>query len=148
VDRVFDAYAHLIDEWHILPDNASIPGEKTPPMYQSEVYSIILNLYTNAIKAVQKRRRKREIRVETIDNSQYFIIRMLDSGKGVKKTLRKEVFEPFYTTSDPDVDFGLGTGLGLTLVQDIVEDYGGEVEFIDPPKGWNACIEVRLPKVI
>ncbi len=45
-----------------------------------------------------------------------------DSGPGIAPELRERVFEPFYTTKPPQSQ---GTGLGLSLVREIIHDHGG-----------------------
>jgi len=47
---------------------------------------------------------------------------------------------------------GVGTGLGLKIVRDILETYGGTARFIDPDRfidddeQWHTCIEIILPE--
>jgi signal transduction histidine kinase len=69
----------------------------------------------------------------------------LDTGPGIPLDKRISVFEPFVSYSAPDTLFGEGTGLGLTIVRNLVNTYGGEVKFVDPPSGWGACVEMRFP---
>jgi two-component system NtrC family sensor kinase len=63
-----------------------------------------------------------------------------DSGPGVPPDLAARIFEPFVTTKDP----GRGTGLGLAVVQRIVEDHGGTVSVGPAPEG-GAAFSVLLP---
>jgi signal transduction histidine kinase len=120
---------------------------RTPMIYRSEMFAIILNFLTNSIKALKKSSDRRiEVRATETENEE-LIIHFLDSGKGLDPERREIVFEPFITDSEADFNYGTGTGLGLKLVQDIVETYNGEVKFIDPPSGWNTCIELKLPQV-
>jgi len=120
---------------------------RTPVMYRSEIAAILINFFTNAVKAVTASNIK-TIKFEAgeIENDVIFI-RCLDTGKGLSKDHREEVFDPFVTYNESDINFGAGTGLGLKIVKDIVKGYGGDVKFVDPPDGWNTCIEMRLPLV-
>jgi hypothetical protein len=68
---------------------------------------------------------------------------VLDSGPGVPGDDRAQVFEPFGRL-ERDTD-GPGIGLGLTVVQRIVEAMGGTVSIGDAPVG-GAAIAVRLPQ--
>jgi signal transduction histidine kinase len=70
---------------------------------------------------------------------------MFDTGVGIDASRREDVFKPFVTTSNPDPILGVGTGLGLWIVSDILETYGGNARFIDVEKPWNTCIEIVLP---
>ena len=51
-----------------------------------------------------------------------------DTGCGIPSELQNQVFEPFFTTKDP----GAGTGLGLALVFNIMDDMGGSVHLASP----------------
>jgi signal transduction histidine kinase len=120
---------------------------RTPMIYRSEMFAIILNFLTNSIKAMKKSSDRRiEVRAIETENEE-LIIHFLDSGIGLEPERREVVFEPFITDSEADFTYGTGTGLGLKLVKDIVETYNGDVKFIDPPSGWNTCIELKLPQV-
>jgi two-component system NtrC family sensor kinase len=50
-----------------------------------------------------------------------FVVRITDHGPGIPEAELKKVFEPFYTTKPP----GKGTGLGLTIANEITRKYGG-----------------------
>jgi len=117
---------------------------RTPPIYQAELYSVLINIYSNALKAIYGQPR-REILVdaEKVDDTLY--IRMKDTGVGLPLERREISFKPFITTSLPNPILGTGTGLGLKVVRDILELYGGTARFIDAEKPWKTCIEIVLP---
>ena len=117
---------------------------RTPAVFKSELHSIILNLLTNALKAT-RRADIRKIRATAYMESDSLVLEMCDSGAGIPEDIRDSVFEPFVSTSEPDPLLGVGTGLGLKIVRDIVESYGGKASVADAPKGWATCIRVSLP---
>jgi signal transduction histidine kinase len=117
---------------------------RTPPIYQAELYSILINILSNALKFIHGQPVRR-VAVEAGRIGGKLLIRMLDTGVGVPCERREEVFKPFVTTSVPNPILGVGTGLGLKVVRDVLESYGGTARFIDAPKPWKTCIELELP---
>lgn len=126
-------------------DISSVPDDiTTPKMYRSELASVIYNILSNALKAT-KGRQDRRIKIVAFEDREKLYIQFLDSGVGLEEERWEIVFEPFETFSEPDLRFGVGTGLGLKLVKDIIEAYNGSVSFKTPPDNWNACLEIVLP---
>lgn len=144
VESVFRPFKWYLNTFGVkyyitMPDNL-----RTQEMYRSELVSVLYNLLSNAAKAVIGTN-ERCIEVTGFEEDNYVHIWFLDSGRGLDKSLWEDVFEPFESYSEPDLKFGVGTGLGLKIVRDIINSYGGNVQFINPPDGWNTCVEVMLP---
>jgi two-component system, NtrC family, sensor histidine kinase PilS len=66
-------------------------------------------------------------------------VRTRDHGSGIDDSIREKVFEPFFTTKTT------GTGLGLPIARQIVEDHSGTLEIEKGPDGWT-CVKVSLPQ--
>ncbi|CAG0984224.1 C4-dicarboxylate transport sensor protein DctB [Methanosarcinales archaeon] len=145
IESVFRPFKWYLNKFGVeysinMPDNL-----RTQKMYRSELVSVLINLMSNAAKAVIGMNDRR-IEVKGFEEGDYIHIWFLDSGRGLDKSLWEEVFEPFVSYSEPDLKFGVGTGLGLKIVSDIIKACGGNVQFINPPDDWKTCIEVMLPK--
>ena len=70
------------------------------------------------------------------------LLTITDTGVGMTEEVRDRVFEPFFTTK-PD---GLGSGLGLSMVQGFVEQTGGYIE-VDSEVGRGTAMSIRLPTI-
>jgi two-component system NtrC family sensor kinase len=67
-------------------------------------------------------------------------VHVLDSGKGMTAEQLDRVFEPFFSTKGQ----GVGTGLGLPIVEEIIRAHRGEIEMLSAP-GTGTEVIVRLP---
>jgi len=66
-------------------------------------------------------------------------VEVCDSGSGIPEDVRARIFEPFFTTKD----VGAGSGLGLHIVQSIVDRHAGRIEVASVP--GRTCFTVTLP---
>ena len=67
-------------------------------------------------------------------------ISISDNGVGIPLESQPHIFDPFYTTKP----VGVGTGIGLGIVQRIVEQFGGTIRFSSEP--GNTEFVVRIPQ--
>jgi signal transduction histidine kinase len=145
IDVITKPFKRHFDEFGIECINKIDDNVLLPPMFRAEIVAIFLNLLTNSAKAV-KENKTRRIMLESTQDDSAIRIRVLDTGPGIEPKRREEVFEPFVTDSRPDPLYGHGTGLGLTIVRNLLDTYGGTVKFLDPPDSWGACLEITIPR--
>jgi signal transduction histidine kinase len=81
---------------------------------------VFQNLLLNACEAVSSD--QGAIRVDIHANKSTIEVRVADNGHGIPELVRERLFEPFVSQGKEN-----GTGLGLTVVQKIVQDHGGDV---------------------
>ena len=96
-------------------------------MNKASFESIFINLISNSVRALKKiRERKRTIKIKIFRHNNDILFHFEDNGYGISDKDREDIFTPFFTTyKDPN---DRGTGMGLTIIKDIVEtDYGGTV---------------------
>lgn len=123
----------------------------TRPMHAAEIASILLNFFSNSLKALRRVEGERLIHVKAAAEDGNVVIRFCDSGDGIPDDHREKVFDLFFTTriSAPagasNAEQFSGTGLGLWIVHQIISKAGGDIEVVDPPAGYSTCLEVRLP---
>jgi two-component system NtrC family sensor kinase len=117
---------------------ARLPGVKAD---HNQLHQVISNLVINAQQALQDQPRK-IIRIVSIqvENSEQICIKVMDSGSGIAPELRARIFEPFFTTKA----VGVGTGLGLSVCNGIIQSHGGSIEYEEVP-GMGACFTLCLP---
>jgi CheY-like chemotaxis protein len=77
--------------------------------------------------------------VTRFEDAQTITLYLSDTGPGVAPALRGRIFEPFFSTKSGSV----GTGMGLSFSQGIVEAHGGSLELTASPVG--ACFRITLP---
>lgn len=82
---------------------------------------VFFNLALNACEAMPSRSGR--IAIELDDDASRIDIRVSDSGRGIPEPIRNTLFEPFVSQGKEN-----GTGLGLTVVQKIIQDHGGDIE--------------------
>lgn len=125
----------------------------TKEMHPSEWLSILFNFYTNSKKAIKRARRKDGLIGITCgkENGVVFL-EFSDNGDGISKENEEKIFDEFFTTSSPrnfadlnQINEITGSGLGLTIVKDIVESYQGEVKVVNPKGDFETCIRVEIP---
>ena len=104
---------------------------------------VVTNLLVNAAQAVPEEAPTAQVvAVSTFERDGKAVLRVEDSGPGVPPELHDRIFEPFFTTK-PE---GAGTGLGLSLVSEIVLAHHGTIDVSSSDRG-GACFDVSLPAV-
>ncbi len=86
------------------------------------------NLLSNAIDSYEtvKREKQRIINIHIKKKKEKIIIEVQDFGCGIKEEIKNKIFKPFFTTKDTDK----GTGIGLTISKEIIEEeFAGTISF-------------------
>jgi len=122
--------------------------EDIPPIlaHRNRIEQVIFNLITNARDAInQKLEAGGEsqgncIRIETHAREDQVMVTVSDTGIGMDALLKERIFEAFFTTKK----MGEGMGLGLSITNGIVEDYGGKIN-IKSLEGQGTTFELSFP---
>ena len=129
----------------------------TKAMHASEWTSILVNLFSNAIKAIRRAKRIGQGRIQISVSliGDMAILDFSDNGDGIPKENADQIFTAFFTTSGSQADLNtvhdefIGTGLGLKIVSDILQSNGGEISILEPaPIGYQTCLRVAVPASI
>ena len=100
---------------------------------------VFYNLLLNACEAIPGE--GGEIHIELCEIANGIQVRLQDNGRGVPESIRGELFEPFVSYGKEN-----GTGLGLTVVQKIVQDHGGDI-MLESTSAQGTVFSITLPLV-
>ena len=120
---------------------------KAAPVLRGSVAAleaVIANLLVNSINAFNSPDAKsdtRQIIIRTEISGDYLLLRILDSGPGIKGLGLEDIWLPGQTTTPG------GTGLGLTIVRDSVTDLGGKVQALANGELGGAEFAIELPMI-
>jgi two-component system, NtrC family, sensor kinase len=112
-----------------------------PPVraVRDQVMQVVTNLVTNAAQALGTK--GGTIRVRTFHDGEAAVgLAVTDTGSGIREEHRASIFDPFFTTKPA----GSGTGLGLSVVRNIVYAHGGQITF-QSKLGSGTTFVVTLP---
>ena len=109
---------------------------------KEQLSRVFLNLIKNSIESVKQKSEKypnydKKIDIEINENDIYIICVIIDNGVGFKNisTNIKDILNPYFTTKKN------GSGLGLSIVNKIVNDHNGKIKFITIDDGAKIIIE-------
>lgn len=121
----------------------------------TQVTQVLMNLCTNAAHAMREKGGKLKVSLtnENLDSEtarqfydlalgSYLRLDVNDTGHGMDDSTIQRIFDPYFTTKEPDE----GTGMGLAVVHGIVKNQGGSIT-VDSEIGKGTTFHVLLPKV-
>jgi signal transduction histidine kinase/ActR/RegA family two-component response regulator len=140
------ATIHIRSMISIPPERATVLADPT------EIQQVLMNLCTNAAHAMRAQGGTLSVKLTEVVADTYFLSRhpdlergtcvcliVGDTGHGMDAAVMERIFDPYFTTKRLDK----GTGLGLAVVQGIVESYGGTVTvYSEPEKGTTFTVFV------
>ena len=107
----------------------------------------VLNVMNNAFYAVWKKTQVQsdsfhpEVNIGVSTANGNIVISMTDNGEGMTDEVKQRLFENFFTTKP----VGQGTGLGMSIIRDIVENkHGGKITF-DSKEGEGTTFTFTIP---
>jgi PAS domain S-box-containing protein len=102
----------------------------------SDFMQLLINLCINALEAITHNEPK--IRISVEQSNGWIEIHVIDNGVGVDPTLGDSIFVPYVSTKG---DVGESNhGLGLSIVKNLVSQYGGEISYKSVPGHTDFCM--------
>ena len=128
---------------HYVKVETKFHGRPQAPVIRGQIEQILLNLIINARQAMPRGGR---LAVDVRENpaTQMAEIRIADTGAGIPPDQLRLIFEPFYTTKEPDEHGHGGTGLGLSVCRQIIEQHQGRIR-VESVVGQGSTFTVKLP---
>ena len=116
--------------------------------HEIDLDSIFNNLIVNSIDSFTNPKNKgdkREIKLNFVSDTNDIIISYEDSGAGLSTdiTNQDDIFKAFFTTKrDARTGEEIGTGLGMWIVQTVVESYKGDIKLLHARPGIKFMIKL------
>lgn len=121
---------HVERDFEAVPTVSGVSGQLT---------QVFVNLLTNGCHAMHVRGGILRLSVRLSEDAETVVVRVADEGHGIDDANMSRLFEPYFTTKTD----GLGTGLGLPIVQNILKSHGGAIHAENWARG--AVFVVSLP---
>jgi len=119
---------HFIND---CPTELMVMGDK------QRLLQVFVNLFSNACDVSNS---GDEIRIHAEISGNKIKLRISDQGPGIAIEHQERIFEPFFTTKQP----GQGTGLGLAMAYNILQEHGGSISVRSEP-GQGSCFTLEFP---
>jgi len=121
---------------------------ESKPLYtvgnRFKLEQVILNMLSNAKDAIEENqpegKRQGLVKLTTQDDGEMIRICVEDNGKGIDESYLDRIFDPFYTTKEPDK----GTGLGLSISFGIIQEMFGSIVAARNAKG-GMTMTINIP---
>lgn len=115
--------------------------------YVNELNQVWTNLITNAVQALEEKfgdqvRSRGRLTIRARDEGDWVVVELEDNGPGISEEVQAKIWDPFFTTKDQ----GRGTGLGLGIVQNILEKHRGLIACHSEP-GKGARFTIKIPAI-
>lgn len=133
VDEIYRRQGVSLEMISDVPTSVRLRG------HEGKLQQALMNLLSNARDATEGQDDRKIVANFSVSNSE-LIIKIQDNGSGIAEPIRERIFQPFFTTKE----IGKGTGIGLSLVHSIVQEFRGRVECLESPFG-GAEFRVSLP---
>jgi len=122
IDNALETLSALITQRDIKVVQDIHPDTRYFFVDEQQIEQVLINLLTNAIYALDETENP-QISINTYNITNRNAIEIIDNGKGIPISIKKDVFVPFFTTREN------GSGIGLSLSKNIIQAHDGMISF-------------------
>jgi C4-dicarboxylate-specific signal transduction histidine kinase len=114
--------------------------------HNNRLEQVVFNLVTNARDSILQKHEtgpeqmERMISIRSFLENNRVTVTVSDTGTGISQVIKERIFEAFFTTKQ----MGEGMGLGLSITNGIVKDYGGEIH-VESEEGVGTTFKLTFP---
>ncbi|MFT3903684.1 MAG: 7TM diverse intracellular signaling domain-containing protein [Niabella sp.] len=135
IRNTFPKNMQLVKDLGELPEVECMPGK---------INQVFMNIIANAVHAIKKMHKNEydgQLSIRSWYEEPFVHISIKDNGTGMPESVKQKIFDPFFTTKD----VGEGTGLGMSIVQGILERHNGQIQiFSEEGKGTEFIISLPV----
>lgn len=135
IDSVSMLVARMATETGVQIVNEISPAAPSMQCDSEQMKQVLLNLILNAIQAMPEGGQLK-LSAEAFDK--FLMLRVADTGPGISAQNADQIFDPFFSTKQN------GTGLGLPIAYQIVQQHGGEL-ILESNSSRGCCFALRMP---
>lgn len=143
VERQVNDVIEKLLERIIFPEKVTVETELDPalplfPFDSSQIQRVVQNLITNACQAMTE---KGTLHISSSKVGEFIVLKIQDTGTGIKSEEVENIFEPLFTTKSK------GVGLGLSIVKTFIEKHNATVE-VESEVGKGTTFTIKFPQVV
>jgi PAS domain S-box-containing protein len=144
VEKVLDFNSQLAEKKGIDVSFETPATISTIYVDRDMIEQVILNLYSNAVKYSPD---NSKVTIRIFENTNTLKVEVEDNGYGISEGALPRIFDKFYRVTDNEIVRDIaGSGLGLSLVKEIIEIHGGKI-YVKSKLGEGSTFTFTLPKV-
>jgi signal transduction histidine kinase len=134
------------DSWGIKIEKELASDLPRVMLDRQQIKQVLLNLFLNALDAMGEHGGVLRVRTRSLikpGGKLWVQVETQDTGEGIQEANLEHIFDPFFTTKHESGEHE-GTGLGLTIVHQIIQEHHGEIQ-VQSAQGKGTTFFVNLP---
>jgi len=148
LNKIIDTTLQIIQ--YKMPDSIKVEKQygniERVNCYRDKIHQVLLILFDNSIDAILK---KKNLKIEKItiktgmishNNSDFAQICISNTGASIPEEDLDRIFDPLFTTKDPDK----AKGLGLSIAYKLIEEHKGQIKVQNKPDLVEFCIQIPI----